>query len=228
MNFLKRLLGRPSRPVHSFPRDNKGRGLRAGLGVADLFSELERRGARYLVLRWFDGLPQGETDGDIDLLIDDRDAAQIADLFEHAPDAIQCDVFSVSGLPGTSYRGLPYLPPDKAAGMLERAVRLEDCCMVPGADDHFHSLAYHAVYQKGLKCGLPTALPGLTPNATPGHDYVHALGALAAQLEIDVPINLDDLDHYLSELGWCPLPDMVETLALTNAWYAARIEQDDR
>jgi len=225
MSFIERLFRRSSRTARRLPRDNKGRGLRAGLSVAGLFAALEERNARYLVLRWFDGLPQGQPDGDIDLLVDDRDVGTIADLFEYAPQSQQCDVFSVSGLAGTSYRGMPYLPPDKAAGMLLRATRFKDTCMVPGPEDHFLSLAYHAVYQKGLRSGLPTSLPGLTPKPTPGHDYVSALGALARDLGIEAAISLEGLDEYLDERGWRPSPDMMSKLASTNAWLAARLEQ---
>jgi hypothetical protein len=151
--------------------------------------------------------------------------AAIADLFEYAPQSQQCDVFSVSGLAGTSYRGMPYLPPDKAAGILMRATRFKDTCMVPSPEDHFLSLAYHAVYQKGLRSGLPTSLPKLTPKATPGHDYVRALVALANDLGIEAAISLEGLDLYLDERGWRPSPDTFSKLALNNPWLAARFEQ---
>jgi hypothetical protein len=225
MSFIERLFRRSPRQTRQFPRDNRGRGLRDGLSVEGLFAALEERKTRYLVLRWFEGLPEGQPDGDIDLLVHDSDVAPIADLFEYAPQSQQCDVFSVNGLAGTSYRGMPYLPPDKAAGMLMRATRFKDTCMVPSPEDHFLSLAYHAVYQKGLGSGLPTSLPKLTPKATPGHDYVRTLGGLANDLGIEAAISLEDLDLYLDERGWRPSPDVISKLALNNAWLVARFER---
>jgi hypothetical protein len=225
MSFIDRLFRRSHRKARQFPRDNRGRGLRAGLSVEGLFAALEERKARYLVLRWFDGLPDGQPDGDIDLLVHDGDVGSIADLFEHAPQSQQCDVFSVSGLAGTSYRGMPYLPPNKAAGMLMRATRFKDTCMVPSPEDHFLSLAYHAVYQKGLGSGLPTSMPKLTPKPKPGHDYVRTLGALANELGVKAAISLEGLDEYLDEQGWRPSADMISKLALHNAWLSARFEQ---
>jgi hypothetical protein len=225
MNIIERLLRRLDRKPPRIPRDNRGRGLRVGLTVEGLFAALQERAARYLVLRWFDRLPEGDPDGDIDLLVDDGDVELIADLFEHAPQAVQCDVFSVSGLAGTSYRGMPYLPPAKASGMLMRAVLFKNTCMVPCPHDHFMSLAYHAVYQKGLQSGLPTSLPKLTPKAKPGHDYAGTLSALAQGLGIEVALSLEALDEYLTKHGWCPLPDMVPRLVLTNPWLAARLAQ---
>lgn len=225
MSIIERLLRRLRRKARQIPRDNRGRGLRAGLSVEGLFASLDERATRYLVLRWFDGLPVGDPDGDIDLLVDDSDIESITDLFEHAPQSVQCDIFSVSGLAGTSYRGMPYLPPDKATGMLMRATRFKNTCMVPSPEDHFMSLAYHAVYQKGLQSGLPTCLPKLTPKATPGHDYVGTLSALAKDLGIEVVPSLENLDEYLAERGWRPSPDMISKLALKNAWLAARLAQ---
>ena len=110
-----------------------------------------------MVLRWFDELPQIKPGGDVDLLIHDHDIEAISDLFVSEVRGVACDLFSVSGLPGSSFRGIPYLPPSKAIGVLERAVVYRDLMLVPRPKDYFLSLAYHAIYQKGLRSGLPTS-----------------------------------------------------------------------
>jgi hypothetical protein len=225
IGFLRKLFRRARRRPRQSPTDNPGQGLRAGLSVQGLFDALHERKTSYVVLRWFDGLPEGDPDGDIDMLVDDRDVASIADLFEHNPQAVQCDVFSLSGLPGSTYYGMPYLPPDKAAGVLSRATLFQDTCMVPSPEDHFLTLAYHAIYQKGLRAGLPTSEPGMTPKAAPRHDYAGTLGALAQGLGIDVAISLEGLDEYLHERGWRPSPEIIAKLATHNFWLAARIGQ---
>ena len=225
VGLLGKLLRRGRRRPRQSPTDNPGQGLRAGLSVQGLFDALHERNASYVVLRWFDGLPHGDPDGDIDMLVHDRDVASIADLFEHNLQAVQCDVFSLSGLPGSTYYGMPYLPPDKAAGVLTRATLFRDTCMVPSPEDHFLTLAYHAIYQKGLRAGLPTSEPGMAPKAAPRHDYAGTLRALARGVGIEVAISLEGLDDYLRERGWRPSPEVLSKLAMHNLWLAARIGQ---
>lgn len=224
-NLLRKLLGRPPARARRSPTGRAGLGLRAGLTVPGLFAELHRRGASYVVLRWFEGLPHGDPDGDIDLLIADRDVAAIADLFEHNPKAIQVDLFSVSGLPGTTYYEMPYLPPAKAAEVLRQAVLFEDTCMVPGPEVHFLSLAYHTIYQKGQRSGLATSAPGVTSNPAPKHDYAGTLDTLAKAAGIEVAITLEALDDYLGQRGWRPAPEILTNLAEHNKWLAAHLGQ---
>ena len=225
VDLLKQLGWRARRRPRQSPTDNPGQGLRAGVSVSGLFDELHERKASYVVLRWFDGLPHGDPDGDIDMLVADVDMARIADLFEHNPDAVQCDVYSVSGLPGSRYYGMPYLPPEKAALVLTRPTLFKDTCMVPSAEDHFLTLAYHTIYQKGLRSGLPTSQLGMAPRAAPRHDYVGTLRTLAHTSGIEVEISLESLDDYLRMRGWRPSPEVISKLAVHNGWLAARIGQ---
>ena len=195
------------------------------IGLEQFFRTLRDRKVRYVVLRWFDELPRIKPGGDVDLLIHDDDIEAVSDLFVGEVRGVACDLFSVSGLRGSSFRGIPYLPPAKAAGMLERAVVFRDLMLVPGPQDYFLSLAYHAIYQKGLRSGLPTAASGLQPEGHPRHDYAGILAKLAAESGIDVPITMEGLDEYLTGCGWHPSPPMMATLAKRNDWVAARYRQ---
>jgi hypothetical protein len=192
------------------------------IGLDQFFLTLSDRGIRYVVLRWFDELPEIKPGGDVDLLIDDRDVESISDLFTGEVRGTACDLFSVSGLRGSSYRGIPYLPPEKAAVVLDHAVVFRDLMKVPSPEDYFLSLAYHAVYQKGLRAGLPTAVPGLRPEPQTRHDYAGDLGRLAAAVGIDVPIRMEELDEYLAARGWRPDPAMRAELGKRNGWVRAR------
>jgi hypothetical protein len=211
------------------PAANGKRRLRASryvppeIGLERFFSTLGDREIRYVVLRWFDELPEIKPGSDVDLLIDDRDVGAISDLFTDEVRGTACDLFSVSGLPpGTSYRRIPYLPPDRAAEVLDRAVLFRGLLKVPSPEDHFLSLAYHAVYQKGLRSGLPTSLPGLQPEPEPRHDYAGDLRRLAAAVGLDVPIRMEDLDEHLAARGWRPSPGMRVELGRRNPWVKAR------
>ena len=192
------------------------------IGLEQFFRTLLDRKVRYVVLRWFDELPQIEPGGDVDLLIHDDDIEKISDLFVSEVRGVACDLFSVSGLRGSSFRGIPYLPPAKAIGVLERAVVFRDLMLVPSPEDYFLSLAYHAIYQKGLRSGLPTSKAGLRPDLNPRHDYAGILAKLAADVNIQVPITMESLDEYLGARGWHPSPEMIPALAKRNEWVAAR------
>jgi hypothetical protein len=110
--------------------------------------------------------------------------------------------------------------------VLDRAVTFRDLLKVPSPEDYFLSLAYHAVYQKGLRAGLPTSAPGLQPDTAPRHDYAGDLGRLAADVGIDVPIRMEELDEYLAGRGWRPDPAMRVELGRRNAWVRARFAAD--
>jgi len=96
---------------------------------------------------------------------------------------------------------------------------MKDLYRVPAAQDHFLSLAYHALYHKGYASGLPTSLtPAVPPKKLPDHDYRQVLGDLAAGLSIRVAIDLESLDEYLTQQDWRPPFDMLARLSLRNAW----------
>ena len=213
--ILRKTLGREQ------PRKLK-RHLLADLSVEQFFAELRRRRVRYAVLRWFDELPHVRTGGDIDILVDDAGVDRMDDLFVLAErGAVRCDLFSVSGLPGTSYMGMSYFPPDRARELLDRSIEHRGMCRVPAAEDHFLSLAYHAVYQKGLKSGLPTRYPHLRPEDTPEHDYAGILAGLAARTGSNPPIDMEGLCDHLTRLGWGPDAAAIEKLARHNLWVSA-------
>lgn len=185
----------------------------------DFFRELAARQVRYAVLRWFETLPLIGRGEDVDLLVADDDVAKMDDLFVRLRSGIACDVYSVSGLPGSDFQKMAYFPPHLAAGIVARARVMKDLYRVPAAADHFLSLAYHALYHKGYASGLPSALtPAAPPKKLPDHDYRQVLGNLAADLSIRVAIDLESLDEYLTQQGWRPPFDMLARLSLRNAW----------
>jgi hypothetical protein len=124
-------------------------------------------------------------------------------------------------LPRSEFCGTPYYPPRVAQRILNSAVRHKDLCYVPDTSAYFHSLAYHAVYHKGLRSGLPLGSTGLKPKGEPGHDYTGILRAMADELGIDVEISLEGLHDYLQQTDWGPTPDMLARLAAAcprNRW----------
>jgi hypothetical protein len=224
-----RVVGRlDPRAVLRRRKDRPRRYLRPGIDLEHFFDELNRRGVRYAVLRWFDTLPTVEPGEDIDFLVADEDLDALRPFLRSyvvPPGTQKFDVYTVSGLPGSDYRTIPYFTPALATRLLERSVLLGGRFRAPDTQDHFDSLAYHAVYHKGRASGLP-ADAASDPPAEPGeHDYAEVLGELADELDLSVSITLDGLDSYLADKGLRPPLDTLDKLADTNTWLSGRLEK---
>lgn len=186
--------------------------LRPGVTLTEFFRALNERGARYCVLRWFDGLPAVAPGEDVDLLIADDDLPVLDRLLTrgHHPETTPFDVYSTSGLPRAAFRGLPYYPPALAERILANAVDHVSGAKVPSPRDHFHSLAYHVVYHKG-----PASL---LEEGGGDHDYKTVLTELGRELGIVFEPTLRGLDRYLAGAGWRPPLDTLVKLAKQNSF----------
>lgn len=195
------------------------------LGVRGFFDALEAAGARYCVLRWFETLPEVEAGEDLDLLVDDASLEAVERILAAEPGTIPVDLYSVSGLPGTAHQEMAYYPPVLARRLLERAVRTDAGIRAPSAEDHFHSLAYHAIYHKGERSGIPRRAGEPPAAGAPEHDYAGALARLARACGVDVELSLDALDAHLAAAGWRPPDDMLVRLAARNGWLRRRLTE---
>jgi hypothetical protein len=187
-----------------------------------LLDRLEDEQLRYVVLRWFEALPQVEAGEDLDLLVADEDLPRVREVLSESPGTFPVDLYSVSGLPGTDFRSVAYYPPALATGMLERSVRHRSGYRVPNPRDHFLSLAYHALYHKGGDSGLPTTLLDGGREAPQDHDYRAHLRRLSEQTGFDGPLTMEALDEHLEEAGWRPPRDTLARLAPGNPWMRRR------
>jgi hypothetical protein len=224
--LVARLTGRRvQKRVRAIPED---------LGVEGFFAELRDRQVRYAVLRWFDRLPYVRPGSDVDLLVHDDDVAKVEALLTDSGQGVRCDLYSVGGLPGTAYRakgrelpGVSYFPSSRAKALLERAEQ-RGLYRVPRLEDHFLSLAYHAVYQKGPRSGLPSRHPDVVPDPSPRHDHAAILAQLSRDAGIDVAIEMEALDEYLASRGWRPAEHVIEALRPHNSWIAAHFASSER
>ncbi|WP_407344415.1 hypothetical protein [Pengzhenrongella phosphoraccumulans] len=195
------------------------------VGVAGLIRRLEDEGLSYAALRWFDSLPDLAPGEDLDLLVADGDLARLRSILAEEPGTIPVDVYSESGLPGADFQGAAYYVPDLARKILAGAVHHCSGCRVPSPGDHLLSLAYHAVYHKGERSGIPShdAPAGFRD---PDHDYGEMLTRLAAAVEVNLPETLEGLDDYLGRQGWRPPPDALRRLAGANPWIARQLSAE--
>jgi len=194
-------------------------------GATGLATRLKEAGLRYAVLRWFESLPEIEPGEDLDLLVADEDVDALRALLESEPGTMPVDLYSASGLAASDYQGAAYYPPALAEQVLERAVVHESGFLVPSPQDHLHSLAYHAVYHKGRRSGLPSRRMGPTEPA-PEHDYPAALRRLAASQGVALDPWYEDVDDYLASVGWRPPTDALRRLSAGNAWARGLLADD--
>jgi hypothetical protein len=192
------------------------------LGLKGLFAKFHEQQVDYLVLRWFEELPEREPTGDVDILLADENVDYVLKILRSGPAVRQCDLYTTTCLPETSYQTVPYYPTEVARRMLKNARMHRGYCRVPCQVDYFHSLAYHAVYHKGRKSNLPGAENFRTAKRS-SHDFTSLLGKMASELGIDVEISLRGLHGYLQQRQWSPQPDWFARLAISaphDRWLA--------
>jgi hypothetical protein len=205
------------------PRPRARRYVGNPLSWEDFFHRLAARKIRYVVLRWFETLPAVQEGEDVDLLVMDEDLPRMHDLFSRRRTSLPCDVYSVTGIPGSDFRKMAYFPPHLAEGILSRAHVLKQLYSVPSPPDHFLSLAYHALYHKGYASGLLSRFePTGTGSKATDHNYQQVLKELATTLSIPVAVDLESLDEHLALQGWRPPFDMLARLSLKNSWIRHR------
>ena len=191
--------------------------------AAAFFRNLLRRNTRYVALRWFEDFPNITPGEDIDLLVDDADLSAMENILRPEKEGIPCDVYTVSGLPATNYRSMAYYPPYLAEQILDRRVLFKDLLSTPSCADYFLSLAYHAIYHKGLNAGIPTSLHESATSDYPDHDYAKKLAMLATKCGIDYgELTMEALDDCLSHHGWRPPIDTLAKLMPGNRWIKRR------
>ncbi len=198
------------------------------LGVKGFLEQLQDDQRKHVVLRWFESLPAVMPGEDLDLLIDDAELAQVQRCLDSGPGLQPVDLYTHTGLPSTDFRSLPYYPPAIARQLLDEAHEHRRLCRVPSPEHHFLSLAYHALYHKGVSSGLPMSQADDGTSTPCDHDYAAILRRLGEEAGYHGPITLESLDAYLAEKGWRPSHDMMARLARHNKWLGTRLAKESK
>lgn len=195
--------------------------LDPALGHAGLFAELRRRNLRYVVLRWWEGLPETPPPGDVDLLIEDDDFPAFLEILAGRVGTLPLDVYTAAGSHDHSYRGACYYPPHLARELLASAETNAHGVRIPARRPFLFSLAFHAVYHKGPASGLATGhAPGAKGRSS--HDFAAILGELARGFGYAPSLTLEGLDDFLAEHGWRPPRDTLRKWSRRNPYLHAR------
>lgn len=196
------------------------------IGVQGLLEYLGKESTKYVVLRFYEKLPNLYREGgDLDLLVGDEDELKVKEFLAKNPGKIGVDVWTPSR---TSHNNITYYPPPLARTILESAILGPANSRIPAPKEAFLSFAYHTLYHKGLFAGVPTTISGLEANKHPENDYVGELSRLAKNIGLDIDVNMEELDEYLSKEGWRPKLDTLAKIAPRNKWVWKRFFDFER
>lgn len=178
-----------------------------------LLKEMKQRQIRYTLLRWFEDLPDWPEGEDMDFLIHGEDIHKVQDLFQLKQNSMPVDIYSHDGSGGLSYNGFAYYSPKLANRLIEEADYCEQYARIPAKELYFASLAYHAVYHKFHRSGLPLK-SGLQPQFDePENPYPALLARMSNELGLGLDCSLLDLHCYLEEKKLAPSFDLFRKLS---------------
>lgn len=195
------------------------------LGVSGFFEKLNYEGVSYVVMRWFEQLPHVDNDEDIDMLVSDEDLEKVRGyLSENKKKGVPCDIYSVSGMPGSDYRGVSYYPPYLASEIISSSIIASNGVKRPSELNHFLSMVYHVLFHKGYLAGLAVRDNNdESKRINPEHDYSEVIYELSRKSDICIQdTSMESLLKILEEYGWVPPRDTLEKLAKRNEWILDR------
>lgn len=204
-----------NRPRPSFDHPT----LSAEIGVQGFLDYLRNEKIKYVVLRFYENLPDlSRVGGDLDIMVADEDEQRVRKFLRDNPGSIRVDVWS----PSNKFDEVTYYPAHLARKILETAVDGPAGSRIPAPTESFLSLAFHALYHRGVEAGIPSSISGLIINDSPKHDYARILNKMAIKLGLDVGNTMEDIDEYLHSQGWRPKFDTLANKMPGNIWIKKR------
>ncbi|RKS53954.1 hypothetical protein BC962_2221 [Gillisia mitskevichiae] len=184
--------------------------IRKGISRMEFFSILNDRKIDYVLLRWWEGLPEMPVDEDMDILIKDEHRNKIDDLitFTDNGNGLKCDIYTLTGSFYGSHKGIPYFQSNMGHDLL-KSRRLFKGVYVPSPREYFASLAYHALFHKGKASGIEGF--GDYSGAVE-HAYSTILSEHSLNIGEEVDINAECLFKWLETNEYIPAEDTLSKL----------------
>ena len=197
------------------------------IGVLGFFEKLNEQGCDYVVLRWFEELPDCKSIYDIDMLVDDKSISKVEALLTRSPrrGSIKCDIYSTSYNGGFLYKDIIYFPEALSKQILQSRSKVNGVINTPSDLWYFNSLAYHAVYHKGYQSGIASKQDAKKDPLGVQSKYWIKLDELKTKLSIPVDTTLQGLHLYLSKQGLSPELDVLDRLGIENEICAMLCDQ---
>ena len=184
------------------------------IGVKGLLNYLSREGIPYLVPRFYSSLPNLTSENsDLDLLVDNNYVKKLNKFLLSNPGDINVDIYTDTGL---DYYGMPYFPPYKVKEILKRTTDGPGNSKVPNVYDSLLLLIYHILYHKGFMSGLPSIF--IKNKDYSKNKYFLEIERLNQDLNIKLGYTLEELDKFMSEVGWRPAIDTLTKISEWNEW----------
>lgn len=211
--------GHKRKPIIVFKREAKKeqkarRYLSPEIGYGNFFDALNDLQLKYVILRWHDKIPFTDLSEDVDLLISDQDIGRVQELLDERVGILPFDVYSISGMPGSTFKNMAYYPPYLGELILQDRELWQGKYFIPNKKAYFYSLMYHAVYHKGEKSGIPVHEGGQPNLDLSDHDYLSILRKMA--LENGITLEKSNLLYFhelLESEGWAPATDTLRKLS---------------
>lgn len=229
MKLLKQLLTR-YRLLRWRKKLKADRGFNLRLrNPSQFLRNLDAQGVKYVVLRWYDELPQvldRHVADDVDLLVEHGSLARIAAAvpffnFGKKADKVKFDLYSDSGRNGLSYRKMPYYPPIRARHLLDTRVADPRGWYRIAPHAYIPALVYHLTYHKRESSGL-RLLPESsdTGRLVSKKDYPALLQAEARKEGFALPplSSLLQAHQWLLSQAWSMPFDLIRRWPDQDAW----------
>lgn len=192
---------------------------------SQFFSSLHNEKVPYVVLRW----PEETLDPDawaadpkfdIDILVAPGMEEKLASVAYCESGPITIEVYSVSGLMGMNYVGMPYYPPALAQDILNKRVMYPQNFYIPSPREYALALAYHIVYHKGLNAGISSGVETIKTQSVSKRDYDQALTRAIEDSGLSSPerITLLDIHQWLKSQNWSMPFDLMIRWPTTTDW----------
>lgn len=168
---------------------------------------LHAASVKYVILRWFINPEELLNQVDIDFLVADEDLLTVQTLLvkDGVGGKIKVDIYSISGIYGSSFRKIPYYPSYLAKKILDSRQFHKYFYFVPATHLYFFSFLFHLVFHKAEKTGIPVDQYD-TIKISSDNKYVSELSRLSEITRIILPylITLDSLFILLKQNDWIP------------------------
>ncbi len=200
------------------------------MGVQHFINWLNESEIEYVIPRFYEQLPEiHRMGGDIDLLVADSQADRVREyILEHskglsgnAVDSIRIGLHAV-----TNPNGIPYYPPHLTRKILENAIEGPVGAKVPLSIDALNAFIYHVLYHSKGYTNIPSMFDGKAEHP-PENDYAGIIKQKAAGLAVNVGETMEEMDEYMSKVGWRPKPDVLAKIAKKNPWVRDRFFGND-
>jgi hypothetical protein len=203
------------------PKNQVRRYIPPHLGLTKTMELLNKRNVKYVMLRWYEDLPDWPAGEDIDILVAEEDLHKLDDISVWYSKEHPVDIYTDTAKQG--WNGISYYPLDIARKMLRDRISVHDVFYIPSPTHQFFSLAYHAVMRKGAGSGVPLEASAARMDC-PDHDYVDVLQQKMDAIEFSTELTIENLWHVLFEHNWLPKQDTVALFSKYNSWLKTKLE----